>query len=348
MKIYQVGGSVRDELLGQAPKDFDYVVVGATSAQMLDLGYTLQGKDFPVFLHPETKAEYALARTERKTGNGYAGFSCDTEGVTLKEDLYRRDLTINAMAKDEQGGIIDYYGGLQDLSSKTLRHVGPHFSEDPLRVLRVARFQARYPDFTIAPETMKLMQQLVASGELSHLSKERFQKEIEKAFTEKYPDLFFKVLCTTGFFQHYIPEFTYSEEYFAKINQEASVISKMLYLVLGQESIGLAMTALKNKLGFNDAYLQEVLSAYTQSLTVGDTDSLYSFCKKTRPLSKTTSFSMLKELMSLTGQSSQVLTDCESMARCMAQTDFSFLENLPAASRANEMKKYTLAHWQKP
>lgn len=347
MKIYQVGGSVRDELLGLEPKDLDYVVVGATEKEMLALGYALQGKDFPVYTHPVTKAEYALARTERKTGSGYNGFTCETEGVTLKDDLFRRDLTINAMAKSESGEIVDYYGGMSDLKNKILRHVSPHFAEDPLRVLRVARFQARYSDFTIAPETMKLMQGLVSSGELSHLSKERFQKEFEKAFSEHHSDLFFKTLDEAGFFTHYLPEFKFDSLYYERITTQAEVISKMIYLALGQENLGEAMSAMKNKLGFYNAYTQEVLSFYTASQAVKNEESLYDFCKKAKPLSKTTSFSMLKEVFALRGISSETLTTCEQMAKFMADTDFSFLETLPPLNRSPAMKAYTLTNWKK-
>ena len=152
MKIYCVGGAVRDELLGRPVSDRDWVVVGATPEEMLERGFLPVGKDFPVFLHPQTKEEYALARTERKTGRGYHGFAFHASPeVTLEEDLARRDLTINAMARDETGRLIDPYGGLEDLRRKVLRHVSPAFAEDPVRILRVARFSARLPDFTLAP-----------------------------------------------------------------------------------------------------------------------------------------------------------------------------------------------------
>ena len=189
MQIYLVGGAVRDQLLGRPIKDKDYVVVGATVAQMLSAGFVQVGADFPVFLHPKTHEEYALARTERKQGVGYQGFSIHASiDVTLQEDLQRRDLTINAMAIEVTsltddtpltGEVLDYYGGLDDLANKTLRHVSPAFSEDPLRVLRTARFYGRYYDlgFTIAEETLALMRQLVHSGELAHLSSERIWQE---------------------------------------------------------------------------------------------------------------------------------------------------------------------------
>jgi len=173
MKIYAVGGSVRDELLGLPVSDRDYVKVGATPAEMVKLGYKPVGKDFPVFLHPKTKEEYALARTERKTARGYHGFEFHAApDVTLEEDLAHRDLTINAIARDEAGGIIDPFGGAADLKARVLRHVGPAFAEDPVRILRVARFAARF-GFAIAPATLQLMREMVTQGEAAALVAER-------------------------------------------------------------------------------------------------------------------------------------------------------------------------------
>src|SRR5208282_1859428 len=188
MKVYLVGGAVRDELLQRPVKDRDYVVCGSTPEEMLSLGYEQVGADFPVFLHPITKCEYALARTERKSGKGYQGFTVDFDPtITLEDDLRRRDLTINAMAKDlETGEIIDPFDGLHDLQDRTLRHVSPAFAEDPLRVLRVARFCARY-NFKIAQRTLDLMSHLVQVGELDHLTPERVWVEIEKGLSEASP-----------------------------------------------------------------------------------------------------------------------------------------------------------------
>lgn len=198
MQIYLVGGAVRDALLGRKVKEHDYVVVGATIEQMLNLGYTQVGKDFPVFLHPKTKDEYALARTERKQGAGYTGFICDfSPDITLEDDLIRRDLTVNALAQDlDTQQIIDPFNGQADLEKRILRHVSPAFSEDPLRVLRVARFAARYHHlgFSIAPETLTLMQQISHSGELQALTKERVWLEFEKALSDGYLEVFIDVL----------------------------------------------------------------------------------------------------------------------------------------------------------
>ena len=184
MRVYLVGGAVRDHLLGHPYHEKDYVVVGATPEQLIALGYQPVGKDFPVFLHPKTKEEYALARTERKSGHGYHGFEFHTDvSVTLEEDLIRRDLTINAMAMDDDGNIYDPYKGQQDLADRVLRHVSDAFVEDPLRVLRIARFAARYKSFgfSIAAETLALMQQLAESGELEALTPERVWKETARA-----------------------------------------------------------------------------------------------------------------------------------------------------------------------
>ncbi|MFT5235696.1 MAG: tRNA nucleotidyltransferase (CCA-adding enzyme) [Shewanella sp.] len=197
MKFYLVGGAVRDNLLKLPIKDRDYMVVGATPQQMFELGYKQVGKDFPVFLHPKTQQEYALARTERKTGNGYAGFSCDASpDVTLEEDLLRRDLTINAIAQDDKGQLFDPYHGMADIESKQLRHVSDAFVEDPLRVLRVARFAARFHTlgFTVADETLALMTQISQSGELQALTPERVFLELDKALSTDSPQIFIQVL----------------------------------------------------------------------------------------------------------------------------------------------------------
>ena len=197
LNIYLVGGAVRDQLLNRPVKDHDFLVVGATGEEMLNLGFQSVGKDFPVFLHPKTKEEFALARTERKQGHGYTGFTCYAQpDVTIEQDLLRRDLTINAMALDKQGNIIDPYQGQQDLNDKVIRHVSPAFSEDPLRVLRVARFAARYHylGFTIASETKKLMTKIALSGELSTLSSERIWQEMSASLVDRDADIFFQVL----------------------------------------------------------------------------------------------------------------------------------------------------------
>jgi len=209
MQIYKVGGAVRDRLLGRPVTDIDWVVVGATVEQMQAQGYRPVGADFPVFLHPHSGEEYALARTERKSGRGYGGFTFHASPeVTLEEDLVRRDLTINAMAEDEQGRITDPYKGQQDLQDRILRHGAPACAEDPLRVLRVARFAARYAGlgFQVAPETLSLMRELSESGELQALTAERSWKEIARALMEEQPQVFIQVLRDCGALKQLMPE----------------------------------------------------------------------------------------------------------------------------------------------
>lgn len=209
MKSYLVGGAVRDALLRLPVKDRDWVVVGATPAVMLAAGYQQVGKAFPVFLHPASREEYALARTERKSGQGYTGFICDfTPDVTLEQDLLRRDLTINAIAQDEQGKLVDPYHGQADIEQRWLRHVSPAFNEDPLRVLRVARFAARFAHlgFRIAEETQLLMQEIVASGEMRYLTPERVWKETELALATHNPHVYFQTLRDCGALVELFPE----------------------------------------------------------------------------------------------------------------------------------------------
>lgn len=206
MKIYAVGGAVRDRLLGRAVTDQDYVVVGATPEQMTRLGYRPVGRDFPVFLHPDTHEEYALARTERKTARGYRGFEIHAApDVTLEQDLARRDLTINAIARDQDGTLIDPYGGEADLRAGVLRHIGPAFVEDPVRILRVARFAARF-GFSIAPETLALMQEMVRNGEVDHLVPERAWQEIARGLMEQHPSRMFAALRACGALARVLPE----------------------------------------------------------------------------------------------------------------------------------------------
>lgn len=206
MNIFEVGGAVRDRLLGLPVKDHDYVVVGATPEEMIRLGYTPVGKDFPVFLHSQTHEEYALARTERKTAPGYKGFQVyAAPDVTLEQDLSRRDFTINAMARDANGELIDPYGGLADLKAGVLRHVGTAFAEDPVRILRGARFAARF-GFAIAPETLALMRSMAASGEVNALVPERVWQELAKGLMEAAPARMFAVLGQSGAFAAILPE----------------------------------------------------------------------------------------------------------------------------------------------
>lgn len=207
MRIYTVGGAVRDAQLGLPVQDRDYVVVGATPDEMVKQGFKPVGQDFPVFLHPESHAEYALARTERKSGVGYKGFKVyASPDVTLAEDLHRRDLTINAMAMDEAGAIIDPYGGQADIQARVFRHVSAAFSEDPVRILRVARFAARFTDFSLAPATLMLMRQMVEAGEVDALVPERVWQELSRGLMEKQPSRMFLMLRECGALAKLLPE----------------------------------------------------------------------------------------------------------------------------------------------
>lgn len=207
MHVYVVGGAVRDELLGRPSDDRDHVVVGSAPETLLAMGFKPVGKDFPVFLHPETHEEYALARTERKTAPGYHGFTFHAApDVTLEEDLARRDLTINAMARDAEGRVIDPFNGQGDLAARVLRHVGPAFAEDPVRILRLARFAARFADFSVAPETVALMQGMVEAGEVDHLVAERVWQELAKGLMENKPSRMFEVLRQCGALARLLPE----------------------------------------------------------------------------------------------------------------------------------------------
>lgn len=250
MQVYLVGGAVRDQLLGRPIKDKDFVVVGATVIEMLKAGFQQVGADFPVFLHPISHEEYALARTERKQGLGYQGFSVHASpDVTLREDLQRRDLTVNAMAVEVKnlmddtpinGEVVDYYGGLDDIHSKTLRHVSSAFSEDPLRVLRTARFYSRYYDlgFSIADETLLLMRELVRSGELAHLSSERIWQESSRAMMQVSPQVYWQQLFEIGALTEYFAPLQQVWNH-AKYGQIREIVQTALYFA-GQMQLNLS------------------------------------------------------------------------------------------------------------
>jgi len=239
VKIYAVGGAVRDELLGLSVADRDYVVVGSTPEEMTALGYRPVGKDFPVFLHPQTHQQYALARTERKTGRGYKGFRVHAAPeVTLEQDLERRDLTINAMARDEAGNLIDPFGGAADLERGLLRHVSAAFVEDPVRILRVARFAARF-GFEVAPETMVLMRTMVENGEAEALVPERVWQEFSRGLMERDADRMFPVLADAGFLKMLLPELGLEFEQGAPVTDAARILARALARAAAQ-GLGLA------------------------------------------------------------------------------------------------------------
>ena len=258
MQVYLVGGAVRDQLLRHPYHEKDYVVVGATPEQMLALGYQPVGKDFPVFLHPKTKDEYALARTERKSGHGYHGFEFYTDvAVTLEQDLIRRDLTINAIAMDDAGNIYDPYGGQLDLENRLLRHVSDAFVEDPLRVLRIARFAARYKalGFKIANETLALMTELASSGELQALTPERVWKETSRALMEDHADEYFEVLRACGALKVLFPEIDalfgvpQRPEYHPEIDCGIHTMMSLQQACKGQYSLDVRFAVLVHDLG---------------------------------------------------------------------------------------------------
>ena len=239
MKVYRVGGSVRDELLGIPVADRDHVVVGGTPEEMVRLGYKPVGKDFPVFLHPQTREEYALARTERKVARGYKGFKIHASPeVTLEQDLERRDLTINAMARDEAGNLVDPFGGAADLERRLLRHVSPAFVEDPVRILRVARFAARF-GFEVAPETMALMRSMVANGEADALVPERTWQEFSRGLMEGDPALMFPVLAQSGLLSKLLAELKLEFEHGLAANDAARILVRSLQCA-AEERLGLA------------------------------------------------------------------------------------------------------------
>ena len=240
MKIYLVGGAVRDQIMGLSVRDKDYVVVGSTSEEMVKLGYKPVGKDFPVFLHPKTHQEYALARTERKVSKGYKGFKVYTsEEVTLEEDLQRRDLTINAIAKDKRGKFFDPFGGIKDIKSRVLRHVSSAFVEDPIRVLRIARFSARFHKFKIHPKTEAILKQIIKNKEIETVASERVWSELAAGFLEKKSYLMFEVLNRCGALKILLPELDYPKnkksikkglEYAAKFEYSADVRAAIFFM----------------------------------------------------------------------------------------------------------------------
>lgn len=258
MEIFLVGGAVRNQLLHLPVNEYDWVVVGSTAEQMLAQGYQAVGKDFPVFLHPKSREEYALARTERKVGHGYTGFSCIADpSVSLEEDLLRRDLTINAIAQHANGQLIDPFNGQADIKNKVLRHISPAFAEDPLRVLRVARFAALFAHlgFVIAEETLQLMQSITQAGELEHLVAERIWKETEKALLSASPHIYFQVLRDCGALQVLFPEVDalfgvpQSAEYHPEIDSGIHTLMVLEQAAKLSDDINVRFAALTHDLG---------------------------------------------------------------------------------------------------
>ena len=311
MQIYQVGGAVRDILLGIEPKDRDWVVVGAEQEELLAKGYKKVGRAFPVFLHPQTKEEYALARSERKKGKGHQGFELDFHAkITLEEDLARRDFTVNAIALDKNGKFIDPFGGIDDLKKKLLRHVTDAFSEDPLRVLRAARFSAKL-EFTIAPDTKNLLAKIVSSGELSTLSEERIQRELVLSLQTMAPHNFFKTLDDCGALSKLLPECNLTKltdpkcevyKYFKKLNKPSErnyLILLAIYIAKTEEiqSIG-SFSKLASRLKFSKV-IQEQISIASENwneivnASKASTNSVLSLLKKTDAFRRVTRFKQI-------------------------------------------------------
>ncbi|TNC76016.1 multifunctional CCA tRNA nucleotidyl transferase/2'3'-cyclic phosphodiesterase/2'nucleotidase/phosphatase [Janthinobacterium lividum] len=294
MKIYTVGGAVRDQLLGLPVKDHDHVVVGATPDDMLRRGFRPVGKDFPVFLHPKTQEEYALARTERKTAPGYRGFVFHTApDVTLEEDLVRRDLTINAIARAEDGTLTDPFGGIDDIQNKVFRHVSDAFGEDPVRILRLARFAARFDTFTVAPATMELMRQMVLDGEVDALVAERVWQEVAKGLMEARPSRMLTVLHECGALARILPELAINDHLLHVIDRAAGaghalcVRFAVLMLAVPLEQINVLSERLRVP---NDCRELAVMAAREQAVVAGALDlsaeAIVSLCERCDGLRK--------------------------------------------------------------
>lgn len=294
MKIYTVGGAVRDQLLGLPVKDHDHVVVGATPDDMLRRGFRPVGKDFPVFLHPKTQEEYALARTERKTAPGYRGFVFHTApDVTLEEDLVRRDLTINAIAQAEDGTLTDPFGGVEDIQNKVFRHVSDAFGEDPVRILRLARFAARFDTFTVAPATMELMRQMVLDGEVDALVAERVWQEVAKGLMEARPSRMLTVLHECGALARILPELAINDHLLHVIDRAAGaghalcVRFAVLMLAVPLEQINVLSERLRVP---NDCRELAVMAAREQAVVAGALDlsaeAIVSLCERCDGLRK--------------------------------------------------------------
>ncbi|MEF2268950.1 multifunctional CCA tRNA nucleotidyl transferase/2'3'-cyclic phosphodiesterase/2'nucleotidase/phosphatase [Janthinobacterium sp. LS2A] len=294
MKIYTVGGAVRDQLLGLPVKDHDHVVVGATPDDMLRRGFRPVGKDFPVFLHPKTQEEYALARTERKTAPGYRGFVFHTApDVTLEDDLVRRDLTINAIAQAEDGSLTDPFGGIDDIQNKVFRHVSDAFGEDPVRILRLARFAARFDTFTVAPATMALMRQMVLDGEVDALVAERVWQEVAKGLMEARPSRMLTVLHECGALARILPELAINDHLLRVIDRAAGaghalcVRFAVLMLAVPLEQINVLSERLRVP---NDCRELAVMAAREQAVVAGALDlsaeAIVSLCERCDGLRK--------------------------------------------------------------
>ena len=350
MKIYTVGGAVRDQLLGLPVKDRDYVVVGATPDDMLRRGFRPVGKDFPVFLHPQTQEEYALARTERKTAPGYRGFVFHTApDVTLEEDLVRRDLTINAIAQAEDGSLTDPFGGIADIQNKVFRHVSDAFGEDPVRILRLARFAARFHHFTVAPATMALMRQMVLDGEVDALVAERVWQEVAKGLMESRPSRMFTVLQECGALARILPELVLSASLLQGIDRAAGAGHALCvrFAVLMLAVPVAQIHALSERLRVpNDCRELAVMAAREQAAVTGalalGAEELVRLCERCDGLRKPQRFEQMLQAI-----------ECDVQAREAAQETRAFpqaawLQAMLAAVRGVDAGALALACAQEP
>ena len=346
MKIYTVGGAVRDALLGLPVKDHDHVVVGATPDDMLRRGFRPVGKDFPVFLHPKTQEEYALARTERKTAPGYRGFVFHAApDVTLEDDLVRRDLTINAIARDEDGQLTDPFGGVDDIHNKVFRHVSDAFGEDPVRILRVARFAARFGDFTVAPATLVLMRSMVANGEVDALVAERVWQEVAKGLMEAQPSRMLAVLQDCGALPRILPELDITPHLLQAIDRAAAAGLELCvrFAVLMLAVPVAQIIALGERLRVpNDCRELAVMAAREQAAIAGalasSAEELVSLCERCDGLRKPQRFV-------------QLLQAVECDARTRQARDFpqsAWLQAMLAAVRGVDAGALALACAQEP
>ena len=346
MKIYTVGGAVRDALLGLPVKDHDHVVVGATPDDMLRRGFRPVGKDFPVFLHPKTQEEYALARTERKTAPGYRGFVFHAApDVTLEDDLVRRDLTINAIARDEDGQLTDPFGGVDDIHNKVFRHVSDAFGEDPVRILRVARFAARFGDFTVAPATLVLMRSMVANGEVDALVAERVWQEVAKGLMEAQPSRMLAVLQDCGALPRILPELDITPHLLQAIDRAAAAGLELCvrFAVLMLAVPVAQINALGERLRVpNDCRELAVMAAREQAAIAGalasSAEELVSLCERCDGLRKPQRFV-------------QLLQAVECDARTRQARDFpqsAWLQAMLAAVRGVDAGALALACAQEP
>lgn len=360
LKIYLVGGAIRDEMLGLKVKERDWVVVGATPEILLKQGFQPVGKDFPVFLHPDTHEEYALARTERKTGKGYQGFVFHTDvSVTLEEDLKRRDLTINAMARAEDGTLFDPYHGQADLKARVLRHVSLAFAEDPVRILRIARFAAKLHDFTVDPKTYQLMKNMVENGEVNALVAERVWQEFSRALAEAQPTRFFEVLQQCGALDRLFPALSANPHTFLQLKSIAKEQSSPLIqfaILMQQIKLPILKEYIKRyRIPKNYAELALLTNQFTstyENILHSEPEAILQFIKKTDPFRRPDRFTSFLEACHIcinNADNPQRHQKIKSIVAAIKHIDLQPLKqkNLPGPLFANELKQLQISTIEK-